>query len=79
MILEMNVVQVICTDGENRAHIERAQPLVIERIEQGQVFGGDSRFHIPGTAANPVHQNLHRRFEVNQQMRAWQTVHHKFE
>lgn len=66
MLLLMDKIKVICSDREDRAQVERAQPIVVERIEQGQVFGRNARLHIPGAAADTVHQNVHRRLEVDQ-------------
>ena len=41
-------------------YVER--PTNIERIEQGQIFGRNARFHVPRPAADAIHQHMDRGF-----------------
>lgn len=63
--LLMDIIQIVRSDREDRTQVKRAQPVVVERIEQGEIFGRDTGLHIPGAAADAIHQYIHRRLEVD--------------
>jgi len=71
----IDVIKVICLNGQYGANVEGTEPVFVKGIQQGQILGRNARFNIAGALADAIHQDRYRRFEVDQQVRARQSIY----
>ena len=67
-----DVIQVVGWNGQHRAQGEIVDPLLVERVELGQVVIADLALVSAVPQGNAVLQGIHRRPQVNNQVRGRQ-------
>src|SRR5579859_951935 len=72
-------VEMVAGDREDRAQVKPGQPFGVQAVKQVEIVGGDTGFHGPAAAADAAEQGGGGGFQVQQQVRARQAVHHQVE
>ena len=56
MLRLVNKIQILTGDYQNGTKIKAGEPIIVKRVEQVQIIGGNATFHLAPPLPNPLHQ-----------------------